>query len=224
MTASPIRVWGIGTSRTLRPIWLLHELGLEFELEPVLTRTPAMDTPAFRALSPRHKIPMLQDGDLTIGESAAIVLHLADRYRDRAAFVPPPGTRARSLHDELCWFVMTEMDALLYTIRRHEGLAGIYGASENAVEAARVYFLRSAAELERRLADGRPHLTGDTFTVADLLFKTCLDWAQQVCRIPIPASFDAYSKRLGARAAYRRAVETNFPPEVLATLGDDTRR
>ena len=70
--AGGIRLWGIGTGRTLRPMWTLLELGLAFEVEPILTRSPAMETPTFRAVSPRGKIPMLDDGALRIGESAAI--------------------------------------------------------------------------------------------------------------------------------------------------------
>ncbi len=215
----PPRLWGVGTGRTLRPIWLLHELDVAFELRPILTRTASMQTPEFQALSGRGKIPLLEDGDVMIGESAAIVLYLADRFRDRGVFAPEPGTPERAQHDELCWFAMTEMDAILYTIRRHEGLPEIYGASRVAVEAAREYFLRSAAEMERRLSDGRSYLQGDEFSVADLLLKTCLDWAVMVCKIELPAALGGYFGLVSARPAYTLAMKTNFPPEALAALG-----
>jgi glutathione S-transferase len=148
------RVWGIGTSRTLRVHWMLAELELEYETRPILTRTERMEDPGFRALSGRGKIPLFEDGDVMIGESAAISLFLADRYRDHAALVPPLGSDERAVHDELCFFIMTEMDALLYVIRRHEGLPDIYGRSETACDAARDYFARSAEETERRLGGG----------------------------------------------------------------------
>jgi glutathione S-transferase len=194
------------------------ELAVEFELEPIQTRTAAMETPAFRALSSRGKIPLLEDGDLVMGESAAICLYLADRYRDRGVFAPEPGTRERARHDELCWFTMTEMDALLYTMRRHEGLPEVYGASEVAVRAARDYYQRSVTEMERRLADGRPFLTGDSFSVADLLFKSCLDWAVMLYQIPLPTTLGGYFGALSARAAYSEAMRLNFPPETRAAL------
>lgn len=217
-SSSTPRIWGLGTARTLRPIWLLLELGIEFELKPILTRSEGMQNPEFRALSKRGKIPLLEDGNLMIGESAAIVLYLADRYRAQGVFAPEPGTIERVRHDELCWFTMTEMDAILYTIRRHGGLPEIYGASETAVSAAREYFVRSAGEMERRLEDGRPYLLGSDFTVADLLFKTCLDWAVMVCKIELPTALRDYFGAISARPAYTKAMSMNFPPEALAAV------
>ena len=216
--AAGLRLWGLGTSRTLRPIWMMLELGLEWAQEEVLPRTPSMQGPAFRAVSPRGKVPILEDGALCIGESALIALYLADRDRERAAFAPAPGSEARARHDEICWFVMTEMDAILYTIRRHEGLPEIYGASAVAVEAARAYFLRSCAELESRLQDGRAYLAGPAFQVADLLAKTCLDWARSVCRIELSADLLLYSARIAERPAFIAAMKRNFTPAAMAAL------
>ena len=68
-----ILLWGVGTSRTIRPHWALHELGLKYEMRPIQPRTGETKTAEFTALSPRQKIPLLQDDDLTMGESAAIV-------------------------------------------------------------------------------------------------------------------------------------------------------
>jgi glutathione S-transferase len=211
------RLWGIGTPRTLRPHWMLIELGLEYETRKIITRSDDMRAPAFRALSDRGKIPLFEDGPLMIGESAAIVLYLADRYRHVASLAPLPGSDERARHDELCFFVMTEMDALLYTIRRHAGLPEIYGESEVAVRAAEDYFLRSAGEVESRLRDGRPHLLGDDFSVADLLLKTCLDWAGFV-GIAIPEALARYAAAIGERPAFGVAMKVNFPPEALAAL------
>jgi glutathione S-transferase len=211
------RLWGIGTPRTLRPHWMLAELGLAYETVEIITRTDGMKRPDFQALSQRRKIPLFEDGDLLIGESAAITQHLADRHGEPNAFIPAPGTDDRSRHDELCFFIMTEMDAILYTIRRHGGLPDIYGESEVAVEAAGTYFQRSAREMEARISDGRPYLMGEAFMVADLLLKTCLDWAGFV-QISLSDTLVAYSAALGDRPAYKAAIEKNFTPAALAAL------
>ena len=92
----------------------LDELGVEFESRKIITRTDTMDAPEFAALSDRRKVPLLEHGDLMIGESAAISLYLADTFREHREFVPEPATAARARHDELCWFAMVEMDAILY--------------------------------------------------------------------------------------------------------------
>ncbi len=177
-----------------------------------------MDDPVFAALSGRKKIPILEHGELVIGVSAAICLYLADAFRDHGVFAPEPGSPDRVRHDELVFFAMTEMDAILYTIRRHEGLPEIYGASEVAVSAARDYFLRSAGEIERRLADGRPHLLGEAFTVADLIVKTCLDWATLARGVELPGILADYAARISQRPAFGPSMARNFPPEAMAAL------
>lgn len=211
------RVWGIGTPRTMRPHWMLHELSLPYETVEVLTRSEQMQQPAFRSLNGRGKIPVLEDDGLVIGESGAILFYLADRYRERAVLAPAPATQHRARFDDLCLYTLTELDAVLYVIRRHEGLPSIYGASPTACEAARQYFLRQVAEIERRLADGRPHLLGDDFSAADILVTTCLDWARFVA-VELSEPLEAYRGRIARRDAYTKAMATNFTPAAFEAL------
>jgi glutathione S-transferase len=201
----------------MRAHWVLEELCLPYETEEIIPRTASMKREDFRAVSPRCKVPVLQEDDLVIGESAAIVTYLADRHRDTVALSPPPGSEARARHDELCWLVMTELDAPLYVIRRHQGLPDVYGASPVAVRAAGEYFLRLAGELERRLSDGRTHLMGDAFTCADLLLTTCTDWATFLGLEP-PPGVAAHRERTIAREAYSCAAGRNYTAAAMAAL------
>src|SRR5262245_56154239 len=164
---------------------MLHELGLDYETRAIIPRSAEMDDPELARWTRRHKIPFFEDGELRIGESGAIVFYLADRYRDRGSFAPEPGAPARAAFEELAFFILMELDATaLYVLRRHEGLPDVYGEAPAACAAARAYFQRSVGEMERRLADGRPHLLGDPFSAADLLLVSCLTWAQFV-QIPL---------------------------------------
>lgn len=86
-----------------------------------------------------------------------------------------------------------------------------------AVQAARAYFLRAAAELKGRLSDGRRTLLGDDIGVPDLLLKTCLYWAEFV-RIETPTSLESYSAELARRPAYGVAMKKNFTPASMAAL------
>lgn len=224
MGDSSLRVWGVGTVRTLRPHWMLCELGLAYETREIIPRTDSMQDAGFLALSQRGKVPILEDGEVVIGESAAMVVHLADRHRDRACLAPEPATPERSRFDELCFFIMMELDAILYVIRRHEGLPETYGESKVACAAAREYFMRQARDIERGLADGRPHLLGDTFSGADLLLMTCLQWAR-LYGIQLSERLEAYSAAISERPALREAVAKNFPPAAVAALtGKPARR
>jgi glutathione S-transferase len=212
------RLWGIGSPRTLRAHWMLLELGLDYETRAVLPRSAEMDDPELERLTRRHKIPFFEDGEIRIGESGAIVLYLADRYRERIRLSPEPGTAARAGFEELAFFVLMELDATaLYVLRRHEGLPDVYGAAPEACTAARGYFSRMVGEIERRLADGRAFLLGEEFSAADILLTSCLAWAQFVA-IPLADPLVAYRDRIASRPAFGRAMQVNFPPEALAAL------
>ena len=212
------RVWGIGSPRTLRAHWMLHELDLDYETRAILPRSDEMDDPELVRLTQRRKIPFFEDGELRIGESGAIVLYLADRYRERAVLAPEPGSVERARFEELVFFILMELDATaLYVLRRHEGLPDVYGEAPAACDAARDYFARMVGEIERRLADGRPHLLGDAFSAADVLLVSCLAWARFV-GIALTPPLAAYQSLVAARPAFARAMSVNFPPEALAAL------
>jgi glutathione S-transferase len=69
---------GRGLARDTRVRWALEEVGLTYEVR--LVSFASLKQPAHRALNPFGQIPTYQDGDLTLFESGAIVLHLAERH------------------------------------------------------------------------------------------------------------------------------------------------
>jgi glutathione S-transferase len=75
--APKLILWGVGTSRTIRAHWAMAELGLAYETRPIGARTGETQTAEYTQLNPRQKIPLLQDDDFCIGESAAIVAYLS---------------------------------------------------------------------------------------------------------------------------------------------------
>jgi glutathione S-transferase len=201
----------------MRVHWMLCELGVEYESREIIPRTESMEDPDFTALSSRGKVPILEHGDLVIGESGAIVAYLADRYRDRVQLSPAPATHERARLDEMCFFILTELDAALYIIRRHKGLADIYGASETAVDAAESYFTRQTGVIEAWLGSAGPYLMGAEFCSADLLLGTCTVWAQ-IIGIKLSDPLAEHLSLLQERAAFLTARVRNFPPAALAML------
>ena len=192
-------------------------MGLAYETREIIPRTPSMDDPEFRALNQRSKVPVFEHGNLVIGESGAIVFHLADRYRERCDLAPSPGSDERANFDDLCIFTLMELDAPLYVIRRHGGLPEVYGESPVAIQSAGEYFLRQVAEMDRRLTDGRPFLLGENFSAADLLLATCLSWAK-IVRLPLSPRLEEYLAGVTSRAGYQEAFSRNFTPEAMALL------
>jgi glutathione S-transferase len=207
-------VWGIGTPRTLRPQWALHELGLEYDHKKFLPRSKNMDHPDFLALNPRHKVPFYQDDRVRMGESAAIVLYLADRHGGDVLTMPLPGTEERAILQDRTLFIMTEIDARLYTVRLHgeppAGLAATYGAAPRAVEAAKQYVDKSLHEAARWFEDGQQFVMGEDFGIADILLVSCLDWVLMY-GMELSPSLAAYRNRVASRPAYLAAVAQNDP-------------
>jgi glutathione S-transferase len=69
-------------ARSMRSLWLLHELGLEFELVTLPFSMAGLRTPDYLAVSPLGRVPCLVDGDLTLFESGAIAQYLCETYDD----------------------------------------------------------------------------------------------------------------------------------------------
>lgn len=204
-------VWGVGTSRTMRAHWMLAELDLPYERRPITSRSGETLTPEYTRLNPSQKIPTLQDGDLVLAESAAIVNYLAATYGAACKLCPPTAPRERALYDQWCFFVMMELDAnTLYVIRKHEDLHKIYGEAPNALQAARDGFARQANAAAQRLEKTGPYVLGDNFSGADILLTTCLSGAIRR-NIALPQPLQDYLQRISARAAYQRALQTNQP-------------
>jgi glutathione S-transferase len=204
-------LWGVGTSRTLRAHWALHELGLEYECRPILPRSGETQTPEYTALNPRQKIPLLEDGDFTIGESAAIAAYLSNTYGTSDNALIPSGPREYATWLEWCFYAATELDATsLYVMRRHGALKHIYGEAPAALHSAAQYFATQLRHAEQALQDGRLFLVGGRLTTADMLLITCLDWAVSY-RVGVTAACRAYLERITSRPAYRDAAAVNAP-------------
>jgi glutathione S-transferase len=203
-------LWGAGTPRTMRAHWILHELGLAYERRPFGPRSGETQTAEFTKLNPRQKIPVLQDGDFTLAESAAIVTYLADTYGTPQDLAPPPPiTRERALYYQWCFFIMTELDAhTLYIIRKHTDLKEIYGEAPNALRAAREGFLKQVSVAAHTLSSHGPFILGKVFTGADILLTTCLTSAVRR-EIPLTDVLRDYMKRTTSREAYQLAYQAN---------------
>lgn len=205
------RLWGAGTSRTMRGHWALIELGLAYESRPIGSRTGETQTPAFTAIAPRQKIPVLDDGGFILAESAAIATYLYTRYASGPGSLAAASPAERARHDEWCFFTMTELDATtLYVIRRHGYLTETYGEAPAAIASAGEYFARQALVIDDTLGDGRPFILGDAFGAADIVLTTCLEWAQRY-GLALPPLAKAYCDRMVGRPGFLAAKAANHP-------------
>ena len=105
-------LWGAGTARTLRPIWMAEELNLPYKLYPIGPRTGETQTKEYTELNPKQKIPLLKHGDFLLSESLAICRYLQDVSYSNEVFVSGEKT-IKALEDQWCNFIYGELDERL---------------------------------------------------------------------------------------------------------------
>ena len=190
-------VIGLPMTRTLRVLWALEEMGQPFEVKPFL---PGSDE--VREISPLGKVPVLIDGDLVLPDSMAILCHLGDKH---GQILGAPGTPERALQNAMCMRLMDELDALLWTNSRHKF---ILPKDQRVPEISPAIEWELNRNVDRLFSQvDTPFLTGDSFSVADIIFTHCVGWAKNV-NIPIAnrAALD-HAKAMRARPAFQRVVE-----------------
>jgi|TARA_B100001741_G_C16446309_1_gene548186 glutathione S-transferase len=205
-------LWGVGTSRTIRAHWALIELNLSYKTEIIRTRTTDTETAAFKSVNPRQKIPVLQDGTLTMGESAAIVTYLAESYSTEQVNLIPDNPKARAKYFEWMSFICMELDATsLYVLRRHWSLPEIYGDSPVANKASEEYFNRMITAADKLKNPKQKYLLETGFSGVDILMTTTLKWAIDYNQ-KIPNDFMEYLDHMVNRPGYIAALEANKMP------------
>jgi len=91
-----LKVWGRRSSFNVQKVlWLVGELGLAHAHIPAGGDFGRLDEPSFRALNPHGRVPVIEDGDLAVWESHAILRYLAARYDQRGLWSADPAARAR---------------------------------------------------------------------------------------------------------------------------------
>ncbi len=103
-----ITIWGRNNSINVqKPLWAAAACGVEVDRKDVGGPFGGLDTAEYGKLNPNHLIPVMQDGDLILWESNAIVRYLADKYGNESGFNPADaGLRARA-HQWLEWINST---------------------------------------------------------------------------------------------------------------------
>lgn len=191
------KVIGTTKSRAFRVMWTLQEIGEPYEQ---IAATPRSEEAM--QYNPLGKIPALVDGDEVLTDSVAIMTYLADKHDKLTA---PAGTVARAKQDAMTFWLIDEMDAILWAAAKHSFVLPENMRVPAAKDSLKFEFEKSAAHLSERL-DG-PFLMGDTITLPDILACHCLNWA---IGAKFPRTDDKlfqYAKALRERPAFQAASE-----------------
>ena len=191
-----LKLYGTPPTRALRVIWLLEELGLEYEMHPVDILNGDARQDRVLALNPAGKVPILVDGDLVLTESAAIQLYLAEKHPE-AGLIPDRIEERAELY-RWTFFLVTEIEQPLWRIARNTMLYPEERRSARDIETATRECKEMVAVVERHM-DGREFVVGDRLSVADFNAAYTLDWANEAGMLGDAPRLHAYLKGMYAR-------------------------
>jgi glutathione S-transferase len=213
-----IVVHHLNNSRSQRILWLLEELGLEYELKRYERDRKTMLAPAaLRAIHPLGKSPVITDGSLTLAESGAIVEYLVERYGN-GKLAPAPGTPERLRYTY--WLHYAEGSAMpplllkLVFDRVANGPVPFFVKPVAKAISHRVLTSFVNPQIKQHLDFMEAELeksrwfAGNEFSAADIQLSFPLEAA--VARAGLNASrpkLMTFLERIHARPAYQRALE-----------------
>ncbi len=180
-----LKLYGAAWSRAAIIKWYLAELGTPYEFVLVDLQAGEQLQPAFLAINPMGRVPAIADGDLTLWESGAILLYLADKYDHGFA---SPEERARS--NQWIMFANATLGVELFSAEQREN---------------------STPRLLKPLDDlfaHQPFVLGDQFSVADVAIGSTLSYVHMMVKpdwTAYPAVLD-YGQRINARPAFQKSM------------------
>jgi glutathione S-transferase len=179
---------------------MLEEAGVDYELELVNIGDPAREDPAgFRDASPMGKVPALVDGNVSMSESSAICLYVADRYS--------AGKLAPAIDDPLrgkflYWLMYTP--AVVEPAMSEK----FSGAETNRFRSGWGDFDLMIETLEKGIGD-KTWILGEQFTAADVMLGSSTVFLRLFKMLPDSPTLNAYADRCLARPAYKKVLQIN---------------
>lgn len=200
-----IKLYHVRGTRSFRVRWLMEELEIPYELVTMPLDEKVLRTPEMLARNPFGKVPAIEDGDVTLFESGAIVEYLLETYGE-GRLQPVKGSPEWLRY--LQWMHGSEtlanfVGVVLFTTMRIPEEVRSDLISDPAKTRAR--FALAAAEKD--LGD-RPYICGSEFTAADIMVTWALIFAD-LFKLPDAEEFPnlmTWWDRMKARPAYQRAM------------------
>ena len=197
-----LKVHHLNNSRSQRILWLLEELGLDYQIAPYMRdATTNLAPPELLEVHPLGKSPVIEDGPIKIAESGAIIEYVIDRHGD-GKLQPDPKSNDHVAYIE--WLHYAEGSAMLplmlnlYVMRLGEAAAPLTDRIESEIA-------NNLGYISGALGD-RDYLMGE-FSGADLQISFVMEVARAFGKLAAYPNLVAYLARLHARPAFKRSLE-----------------
>lgn len=191
-------------SRAGRIVWLLEELGLEYDINKMSFHPKDLKSEEHRARHPLGRIPVLEDGDITLWESGAIVDYVVERHKNGGL---KPAVDDPRFPEFLQWFHYCEGMVMppINTIVVHTLLLPEDRRDEVVLGQAKRLLTKALGPVDEALA-GREYLIGD-FSAADIMLGHACFMANRLGCVPDEyANLKAYVQRVSDRPHFQTAI------------------
>ncbi len=209
-----LTVHHLGKSQSERIVWLCEELGIPYELKRYTRDPVTMLAPAeYKALHPIGAAPVVTDGDLLLAESGAIVEYIIARYGNGRLVLRPDDLGFAQF---LYWFHFAN-GTLQAGMGRLMLLNRLKLADDNPMLLATKARVDRAFDLVEARVGTAEYLAGNELTSADIMMGFSLTTMRYFQPYDLSRSpkLIKYLGRIGARPAYRRAMEKGDPGMAL---------
>jgi len=195
---SKLTLYHAAPSRSSIALWMLEEVGEPFEVKLLNLKNGETRQPAFLAINPMGKVPVLKHDAAVITECAAICCYLADAFPEAKLSVPI-GDPRRGIYLKWLFFGPSCLEPAMIdrSLKREGANPTMLGWSD---------YDTVLNTLTQAIAKG-PYLLGDQFTAADVIIGSGLRWGTMFDLIPKRPDISAYISRLEQRPALKRATE-----------------
>jgi glutathione S-transferase len=193
-----VKIYGVPPTRTFRPIWVAHELGIEHEIVSIDRSTGQNRTPEFLKLNPNGAIPVLVDGDFVLWESMAIDFYLAKKY-DNGKGLAPRDLKEEALALQWTLFAVNTLEQPVIDWALNAFVLPQDKRDAKVADAAAAKMQAPLKVLDGAL-QGKQWLVGNRFTVADLNVAAAAYRLLQMDLAKFPA-VDAWLDRCFTRPA-----------------------
>jgi len=183
-------------SRSSSILWLLEELGVDYELVPIDIRAQGGVAESYRGIQPNKKVPAIEHDGVVIFERPAISIYLADAF-PQAGLAPATGDAERGPWLTMLVWCSAVFDPCITARAR--------GMTYESNDFAFGLFDDMVAYLERVVSERR-FAAGERFTAADVQVASSIDFTMNRIKVLAPhPAFTAYLERVGERPALMRA-------------------
>jgi len=202
-----VKIWGRSNSTNVKKaLWALEELGVPYESIPAGGAHGIVSDPEYRAKNPNGLVPTLEDDDLVLWESNAIVRYLAARYGQSTLYIADPAERSRA-ERWMDWQISSlagPFRDVFWNVVRLPAEQQDHAAKEKGLKDCNRLFAIVDAALAKQ-----PYLSGNAFGVGDIPVGCfAYAWLEMPIERPDHPHLTAWYERLRLRPAYQKAVMT----------------